>query len=208
MCAGFWHSAVGRPVQSVPPAQNHECGATGHQRHVHPAVRSAASLCLILFLTFFSSLLSFAFPVVDCFCITLYSALKQTRCTRMWFYQWIAFYSTFLNIHRSGVLAALTWLVPHGTVPSQCILCTPYNYAPCHFMQRHLRKMYVCLAATSHLRFWLTNQGLLHATAVTWGWNRYQNKSQHRKLTLEKKILPPLMQGFEPATFWSRIWHS
>ena len=35
---------------------------------------------------------------------------------------------------------------------------------------------------------------------VTRGWNRYRNKSQHRKSTLEKKILPPFQQGFEPAT--------
>ena len=32
--------------------------------------------------------------------------------------------------------------------------------------------------------------------------------SQHRKLTLEKKILPPLLQGFEPATFRSRVRRS
>ena len=32
------------------------------------------------------------------------------------------------------------------------------------------------------------------------GWNEYRNKSQHRKLTHEKKILPPLLQGLEPAT--------
>jgi len=31
--------------------------------------------------------------------------------------------------------------------------------------------------------------------AVTCGWNGYRNKSQHRKSTLEKKILPPLPQG-------------
>ena len=41
-------------------------------------------------------------------------------------------------------------------------------------------------------------------TAVTRGWNGYRNMSQHRKSTLEKKILPPLLQGFEPATFQSR----
>ena len=29
------------------------------------------------------------------------------------------------------------------------------------------------------------------------GWNGYYDKSQHRKSTLEKKILPPLLQGFE-----------
>ena len=32
--------------------------------------------------------------------------------------------------------------------------------------------------------------------------------SQHRRLTLEKKILLPLLQGLEPETFWSRVWHS
>ena len=31
---------------------------------------------------------------------------------------------------------------------------------------------------------------------------------KHRKLTLEKKILPPLPQGFEPATFQSRVRRS
>ena len=31
-------------------------------------------------------------------------------------------------------------------------------------------------------------------------------KSQHTKLTLEKKILPPLLPGFELATFRSRVW--
>ena len=43
---------------------------------------------------------------------------------------------------------------------------------------------------------------------VTRGWNEYQNKSQHRKSTLEKKILPRLLQGFEPATFQSRVRRS
>ena len=33
------------------------------------------------------------------------------------------------------------------------------------------------------------------------GRNGYRNKSQHRKLTLEKKSLPPLLPGLEPATF-------
>ena len=49
---------------------------------------------------------------------------------------------------------------------------------------------------------------LLRAIAVTWGWNGHWNKSQHRKLTLEKKILPPLLPGFEPATFQSRVRRS
>ena len=75
-------------------------------------------------------------------------------------------------------------------------------------MQSHIRKVYACLAVTCHLRFWQDDRGLLRATAVTRGWNGYRNKSQHRKLTLEKKILPPPQQGFEPATFRSRVRRS
>ena len=72
-------------------------------------------------------------------------------------------------------------------------------------MQSLTRKTHACLAVTRHLHFWQNDRGLLRATAVTRGWNGYRNKSQHRKLTLEKKILPPLLQGFKPATFWSRV---
>ena len=71
-------------------------------------------------------------------------------------------------------------------------------------MQSHIHKVHVCSAVTCHLHFWQNDWGLLHATVVTRGWSGYQNMSQHRKLTLEKKILPPLLQGFEPATFQSQ----
>ena len=37
------------------------------------------------------------------------------------------------------------------------------------------------------------------------GVERIPNKSQNTKLTLERKILPPLMPGFELATFRSRV---
>ena len=102
----------------------------------------------------------------------------------------------FFNIHRSGVLTALAWLVPHeiAAVSAQ-VLCTPYNHAPCHFMQSHIRKMYACLAVTCHLHFWQNDRDLLRAAAVIRGWNGYRNQSQHRRSTLEKKILPPLQQG-------------
>ena len=42
---------------------------------------------------------------------------------------WIAFYSAFLNIHRSGVLTALAWLVPHeaDTVSARSV----YTIQPC-----------------------------------------------------------------------------
>ena len=83
-----------------------------------------------------------------------------------------------------------------------------YNRAPCHSTQSHIRKVYACLAVTCHLHFWQNDRDLLRATAVTQGWNGYRNKCQHRKLTLEKKILPSLLQGFEPATFQSRVRRS
>ena len=62
------------------------------------------------------------------------------------------FFFFFLNIKRSGVLTALAWLVPHETAAvSAQVLCTPYNHAPCHFTQSHIRKVYACLAVTCHL---------------------------------------------------------
>ena len=89
----------------------------------------------------------------------------------------LAFYSVFFfffNIHRSGVLTALAWLVPHETAAiSAQLLWTPYNHAPCHFMQSHIRKVYACLAVTCHLHFWQNDWDLLRATAVTRGWNGY-----------------------------------
>ena len=74
-------------------------------------------------------------------------------------------------------------------------------------MPKHgsIRKVYACLAVTCHLHFWQNDRDFLRATVVTRGWNGYRNKSQHRKSTLEKKILPPFQQGFEPATFQSRV---
>ena len=72
------------------------------------------------------------------------------------------------------------------------------------FNKIHIRKVYACLAVTCHLHFWQNDGDILRATVVTRGWNGYRNKSQHRKSTLEKKILPPFQQGFEPATFQSR----
>ena len=77
-------------------------------------------------------------------------------------------------------------------------------------MPKHgsIRKVYACLAVTCHLHFWQNDRDFLRATVVTRGWNGYWNKSQHRKSTLEKKILPPFQQGFEPATFQSRVRRS
>ena len=49
----------------------------------------------------------------------LYSAVLRSRVdslrSHVILHEWLAFYSVFLNIHRGGVLTALTWLVPHET---------------------------------------------------------------------------------------------
>ena len=137
---------------------------------------------------------------------SLSSRLTALACGSAWVTSFIA---RFFNIHRSGVHTALAWLVPHETAAvSAQLMCTPYNHAPCHFMQSHIHKVYACLDVTCHLHFWQNDRDILRATVVTRGWNGYRNKSQHRKSTLEKKILPPFQQGFEPATFQSQVRRS
>ena len=125
-----------------------------------------------------------------------------------WLYPFIA---RIINIHGSGVLVALC-----GWCHVKCCrfdgssvyTIQPCTRLQCHFIQSHIGRVYACLAVTCHLHFWQNDRDLLGATAVTRGWNGYRNKSQHRKLTLEKKTLPPLLQGFEPATFQSRVRRS
>ena len=81
----------------------------------------------------------------------LLSRLTALACGSTWV---ISFTARFWNIHWSGVLTALAWLVPHETAAvSAQVLCTPYNHAPCTFMQSHIRKVYACLAVTCHLHF-------------------------------------------------------
>ena len=58
-------------------------------------------------------------------------------------------------------------------LPSWRVLCTPYNHAPCHFMQSHIRKVHECLAVTCLLHFWQNGRGLLCASVVRRGWNGY-----------------------------------
>ena len=45
-----------------------------------------------------------------------------------------------------------------------------------HFVQSHLHRKHV----TCHLHFWLNDQDLFRATAVTQGWNGYPNKSAQK----------------------------
>ena len=101
----------------------------------------------------------------------------------------------------------VTWLVPCETAAVST--CSVFIIQPCtmshHFIQSHLHRVHVCSAVICHLHFWQNDRDLLHATAVTQGLNGYWNKSQHKKYTLEKKVLLP---GLKPMTFQSWVWHS
>ena len=127
----------------------------------------------------------------------LYSAIPRSWAdslrSHVILHEWTAFYSAFLNIHQSDVPTALAWLVPQESAAresqSQHILCTPYNHAPCHFMQSHIRKVYACLAVTCHLRFWQNDGGLLRATGTdteirvsteSWPWRRKFSRRSSR----------------------------
>ena len=85
-------------------------------------------------------------------------------------------------------------------------LCIPYTHAPrCVTSSKTVYRVRVCLSVACRLSFWQNDRHLLCATAETQEWKGYRNKSQRRKLTLEKTILPPLLPGLEPATFRSRV---
>ena len=144
--------------------------------------------------------------------IFLNSAILRSRAGSLLLHvnlqEWLAFYSAlfFLYIHRSGVLTALVWLVPHETAAISAR--SVYTIPPCTMSLHAKREVHASLSVTCHLHFWQNDRDLLRATAITRGWNGYRSKSQHRKLTVEMKILPPLLRGLEPATFQSRVRRS
>ena len=119
-----------------------------------------------LFLCIYSYFLFFFTFLIDWLMIAyiaLFSALLSRLTALACGFTWVAsFIARFLNIHRSGVLTELAWLVPHeiAAVWAQ-VLCTPYNHAPSHFMQNHIRKVDSCLAVTCHLHFW-QNAGIFY----------------------------------------------
>ena len=65
--------------------------------------------------------------------------------------------------------------------------------------------MFRCNLPPALLAEWQNDLGLLRATVVKLGGGgggeRTLNKSQHTKMTLAKKIIPPLQLGFKLATF-------
>ena len=144
----------------------------------------------------------------------LFSTHEQTHCALIpCDSDWVtrAFYGAFFfYIQWSGRLTALFLRYMAGATWNCCRLSTPYVYTihvctslQCHFMQSHIWRVQMCLAVSGHLYFCQNDWDLLCATAVTRGWGGYWNMSQHWKLTLEKKIILPLLPGLEPTTFQS-----
>ena len=113
----------------------------------------------------------------ECCCWSLlYSDILRSRVDSLLSHvilrEWIVFYSAFLNIHRSGALTGLAWLVPleAATISARSVyIIHPYTML---FLQSHIREVHAYLAVTCHLHFWQNDRDLLRATAVTRGWNR------------------------------------
>ena len=141
------------------------------------------------------------------------SALEQTHCTLVACdSKWVtAAFNSELWISTLVVLLqhslVLTWLVPLKTAAAS--VHSVYTIQRCtmsrYLMQSHILRVHVCLAVTSNLHFGQNDQDFLHATAVMQGRSSYWNKSQHRKSTMEKKILLPQLK---PVTFPIRVWCS
>ena len=133
-----------------------------------------------------------------------------------------SFYLFFFRVHFLSnevlfgcCMAGATYNCCHFSASSVYTI-QPCISLQCHFMQRGVGRMYVCLPVTRHLHFWQNawdlfchlhfwqnDWDLLLATAVKQDWNGYQNKSQHRKLTMKKKNLLLLLLGLKPRTFQS-----
>ena len=84
------------------------------------------------------------------------------------------------------------------------IACSVYAIQPCTSSQCHFIRSHVagCKSVTviCHLHFWQNDRDLVRAAAVTRGWNGCRNKSQHWKLTLEKKKIDATPVG-------TRTWY-
>ena len=122
-------------------------------------------------------------------------------CFLWWIFEWPSKWCTHSAVWLFGCyMAGAMWNCCHLSKHSLYTIqfCTSLQ---CHFIQSHICKVHGCLVVTCHLHFWQNDLDLLYATVVTRGWNRYQNENQHRKLTLEKKILRLLLLGLEPTTF-------
>ena len=108
--------------------------------------------------------------ITDRFCVALFCSQANSRYScYMWF--WMKRCTDSLS---GCCTAGATWnCCCFGA--SSVYTIQPCTSLQCHFIQSNTGSVHVCLAVTCHLHFWHNDQDLLHATAVTWGWNRYSN---------------------------------
>ena len=83
--------------------------------------------------------------------------------------------------------------------------CTVAQSAHFDFVES---RVWACLSVTCHLHFWQEWPGSFTCHCSKTGLEWTPNKSQHTNLTPEKKILPPLLLGFDLVTFRSQVWSS
>ena len=137
----------------------------------------------------------------------LVSASMQTHCAVVCC-SFFPFFFSFFKLSTQQFHIVVTWLEPCETAAISVavhIQCTPYNHVPVYSIS-HVCRVHTCVFSCNlPLHFCQNNWDPSYATVVTWGWNRYWNKSQHRNLTLEWKILPPLLK---PVTIWSQVRYS
>ena len=146
-----------------------------------------------------------------------FSALKHTHCTHVacdskWvtvaFHSILEYSLKWCNTALSGFyMADANWNCCHLGA------CSVYTIQPCTSLQCQLFEATyiqgVLFSCNLPPAFWAKWPGsFLHATVVTQGWNRYQNTSQHRKLTLKEKILLPFLWRLKHTTFQPQLWHS
>ena len=127
---------------------------------------------------------------------TIFCSQADLLCLHMILHEWLAFYSIFFWIF-SKVVYLRHWRgwCHIKLLPSQHVLCTPYNYAPCHFMQSHIHKVHACLVVTCHQHYWQNDQDLLRATAVKQGRGSYQNKESSQKVDPGEENYPTARAG-------------
>ena len=112
---------------------------------------------------------------------------------------WVNSFFAFLNIHRSGVLSALAWLVPHETA-------AVYSIQPRTMSLRAKpRKVHASLAVTCHLHFCQNDRKPVRANAVTRRVEQIPKKESAPKVDPGEDNCPAAPAGFEPTTFQSRV---
>ena len=107
------------------------------------------------------------------------------------------------SVHSGSVSWDCGWTFPDKLSVSSFLDRFPHYAWPAAWSAHSdfaVSRVYVCLGVTCHLHFWQNDWGLFVPLYMGVEWTT--NKSLHTKVTLKKKILPPLLPGFELATFF------